>query len=126
MANIHRNIAVIDDDVRVLESLESLFEADGHRVQLFSSAEAFLDSSAISTVDYIISDIGMPNMTGLELLAKVTNSARNTPVVLITGRPTGHSETFYLERGAAGFFRKPCDGSQLLSLINTLSHAPNS
>jgi FixJ family two-component response regulator len=121
MVDIHRSIAIIDDDVRVLESLESLFEADGHQVHLFLSAEAFLASSAANTVDYIVSDIGMPNMTGLELLAKVRSSGRNTPVVLITGRPSKHSETFYLERGAAGFFRKPCDGRQLLSLINTLS-----
>lgn len=126
MIDIHRSIVIIDDDARVLESLESLFEADGHQVQLFSSAEAFLASSAASTVDYIVSDIGLPNMTGLELLAIVRSSVRNTPVVLITGRPSEHSETFCLESGAVGFFRKPCDGRRLLSLINTISQVPNS
>jgi FixJ family two-component response regulator len=125
MVPIHRNVAVIDDDVRVLESLESLFESGGHRVQLFLSAEEFLDSSAVGTVDYIVSDIGMPKMTGLELLERVRSSVRKTPVILITGRPSEHSESFYFEKGAVGFFRKPCDGDRLLSLIDTLSQDPN-
>jgi FixJ family two-component response regulator len=125
MVNVRRSIAVIDDDVRVLESLESLFESSGHRVQLFLSAQEFLDSSAVRTVDYIVSDIGMPNMNGLELLERVRSSVRKTPVILITGRSSQHSENFYFEKGAVGFFRKPCDGNRLLSLIDTLSQDLN-
>jgi len=49
---------VIDDDYRVLESLEDLLELTGYRGRLFASAKQFLDS-AIAEVDCVLSDIGV-------------------------------------------------------------------
>ena len=60
-------IAVIDDDERVLESLENLLESAGHTVCLFTSAQAFLNDKAFAKVDCVISDIGMPAIDGFEL-----------------------------------------------------------
>jgi len=42
------------------------------------------------------------------------------PVVIITGKPSENSESFYLEKGAIGFFRKPLDGEALLKLIESV------
>jgi DNA-binding response OmpR family regulator len=42
------------------------------------------------------------------------------PVVIITGKPSENSETFYLERGAVGFFRKPVDGDALVDLVKSV------
>ena len=57
-------VAVIDDDQRVLESLENLLESAGYTVRLFTSAQAFLKDEAFAKVDCVISDIGMPAIDG--------------------------------------------------------------
>jgi DNA-binding NtrC family response regulator len=59
----------------------------------------------------------MRQINGLGLLQYVKNMRSSIPVVIITGKPSENSESFYLEKGAIGFFRKPLDGEALLNLI---------
>jgi DNA-binding NtrC family response regulator len=59
-------------------------------------------------------------MSGLALLQYVKNSNSAVPVIIITGKPSERSESFYLERGAIGFFRKPVDGDALLELVSSV------
>ena len=79
-------VAVIDDDERVLESLENLLESAGHTVRLFTSAQAFLEDNAFAKVDCVISDIGMPAIDGFELERLARAVRPDLPVILITGR----------------------------------------
>ena len=59
-------IAVVDDDPRLLESLEELLDSAGFATRSFSSASDLLDQG-LSDVDILITDIGMPGMNGFEL-----------------------------------------------------------
>jgi FixJ family two-component response regulator len=59
-------------------------------------------------------------MSGLGLLQYLKNSNSTVPVIIITGKPSARSETFYLESGAVGFFRKPVDGDALVELIGSV------
>ena len=79
-------VAVIDDDERVLESLENLLESAGHTVRLFTSAQAFLEDEAFAKVDCVISDIGMQAIDGFELERLARVARPELPVILITGR----------------------------------------
>src|SRR4029077_16248028 len=79
-------VAVIDDDERVLESLENLLESAGHTVCLFTSAQAFLKDEAFANVDCVISDIGMPAIDGFELERQAKAARPELHVILITGR----------------------------------------
>jgi FixJ family two-component response regulator len=115
-----RSIAVIDDDPRVLESLQNLLTSCGYTAQTYLSAELFLASDGLSQSNCIITDVGMRRMSGLELLQRVRGSHCETPVIIITGKPSAHSESFYLGKGANGFFRKPIDGQTLMSFIDRL------
>ena len=115
------NVVVVDDDYRVLESLESLLESRGHRPQLFSSAGQFLEDVNLEEIDCLISDIDMPRFDGLELLQTVQRKRKNLPVILITGKPSEQSEEFYLSRGARSFLRKPFLGEALLLALDALS-----
>jgi FixJ family two-component response regulator len=110
-------IAVIDDDPRVLESLVNLLSSFGYSAQTYKSAEQFLKSGTLSRTSCIITDVEMRQMSGLGLLQYLRNSNCTVPVIIITGKPLQRSETFYLENGAIGFFRKPVDGDALLELI---------
>jgi FixJ family two-component response regulator len=120
MGVLARTIAVIDDDDRVLESLQNLLASCGYKAETYSSAELFLTSGALSRTSCIITDIEMRRMSGLGLLQHVRSRQSDVPVIIITGKPSENTETFYLDRGANGFFRKPIDGDALLTLINNL------
>ena len=61
-------VAAVDDDQRILESLELLLESADYDVRLFSSATALLESGGLREIDCLISDIGMPVMDGFELV----------------------------------------------------------
>ena len=113
-----RTIAVVDDDLRVLESLVNLLASSGYKAESYCSAEQFLGSGGLSHTSCIITDMEMRQMSGLGLLQHVRSVTTSIPVVIITGKPTDNSESFYLEKGAVGFFRKPVDGDALLDLIS--------
>jgi len=120
MGVLARTIAVIDDDDRVLESLQNLLASCGYKAETYSSADFFLTSGALSRTSCIITDVEMRRMSGLGLLQHVRSRQSDVPVIIVTGKPSENSETFYLDRGANGFFRKPIDGDALLTLINNL------
>jgi FixJ family two-component response regulator len=120
MGMLARTIAVIDDDDRVLESLQNLLASCGYKAETYSSAELFLTSGALSRTSCIVTDVEMRRMSGLGLLQHVRSRQSDVHVIIITGKPSDNPETFYLDRGANGFFRKPIDGDALLTLINNL------
>jgi FixJ family two-component response regulator len=115
-----RTIAVIDDDLRVLESLVNLLTSFGFKAESYKSAEQFLGSGTLSRTSCIVSDVEMRQMSGLGLLQYLKNSNCPVPVIIITGKPSAQSEAFYLENGALGFFRKPVEGDALVELIGSV------
>jgi len=115
-----RTIAIIDDDTRVLESLANLLASSGYKADSYTSAEQFLESDGLAKCCCIITDVEMRKMSGFSLLQHLKNSDSAVPVIIITGKPSERSETFYLESGAVGFFRKPVNGDALLALIGSV------
>jgi len=118
--DIKRTIAVVDDDYRILQSLESLLESAGHSVCLFRSGESFWESGVLSKIDCLISDISMPGMDGFDLLKMIRLDRRNLPVILITGREELMNARPPAELAPHYSFAKPFDGKKLLSAV---SHA---
>jgi len=110
-------IAVIDDDLRVLESLINFLASCGYEAEGFCSAEEFIELGGPQKSSCVITDVEMHQMSGLDLLHHVKGVASSLPVIIITGKPSEKSESFYLERGAVGFFRKPVDGDALADLL---------
>ena len=111
------SIAVIDDDLRVLESLLNLLASCGYQAEGYCSAEQFLESGGLQKSSCIVTDVEMRQMSGLALLLHINNTEVPLPVVIITGKPSENSESYYLEKGAVGFFRKPVDGDALVDLL---------
>ncbi|RUV32721.1 MAG: response regulator [Mesorhizobium sp.] len=107
-------VAVVDDDPRLLESLEDLLESAGYAARSFSSAPALL-ISGLSGLDVLITDIGMPGMDGFELRGLVEKERPELPVFLITGRHEIADQD--RAQGVSGCFRKPFDAQVLLGAI---------
>jgi FixJ family two-component response regulator len=111
-------VAVVDDDFRILESLESLLESAGYGVAVFGSGEAFLQSNAVTTAKCLVTDIRMPNIDGLELQRRIKRQRPELPVILMTAHyDDDEFERRVLEDGAAGFLRKTFNGSEFLRAV---------
>jgi FixJ family two-component response regulator len=107
-------VAIVDDDPRLLESLEDLLESAGYMACSFSSANSLL-LNELSGFDVLITDIGMPGMDGFELRDLVKKARPDLPVFMITGRHEIADQN--RAQGISGFFRKPFDGHVLLAAI---------
>ena len=107
-------VAIVDDDPRLLESVENLLESAGYVSRSFSSAESLI-VSGLSNLDVLITDIGMPGMNGFELRDIVKRARPEVPVFLITGRHEIADQD--RAQGISGFFRKPFDAHALLAAV---------
>jgi FixJ family two-component response regulator len=107
-------VAIVDDDPRLLESLEDLLESAGYVARCFPSAAALLAAGLLG-VNVLITDIGMPGIDGFELRDRVKKARPDLPVFLITGRHEIADQD--RAQGISGFFRKPFDGQTLLAAI---------
>jgi FixJ family two-component response regulator len=110
-------IAVVDDDFRILESLESLLESAGYTAAIFPSGEAFLQSQALTAASCLVTDIRMPNIDGLELHRRVKRQRPELPVIFMTAHFDDEVKRRAVEEGAAGFLRKSFSGSEFLRAI---------
>ena len=120
-ARSRKVVAVVDDDPRILESLEDLLESAEYGVRLHSSGGALL-ASGVSNIDCLITDIGMPVMDGYELRDRVRQLRPELPVFLISGRRDLTPDRTGDDQGPTEFFSKPFDGPALLAAIAEVLH----
>jgi two-component system response regulator FixJ len=110
-------IYVIDDDDAVRESLEFLLRTAGITVRGFDSAKAFLGVLPQIRSGCIITDVRMPDMSGIDLLRKVKELGIAIPVIVITGHGDITLAVEAMKIGAADFLEKPFDDDQLLAAV---------
>jgi FixJ family two-component response regulator len=110
-------VATVDDDRRVLESVQSVLESAGYEAVIFESAEAFLLSGALSRVACVIADVRLPGMDGTELQRRIRWERRELPVILITAHDDDDVRQQALRDGALAFLVKPFDGGELLDQV---------
>jgi len=117
-------VAVVDDDQRILESLETLLESAEYAVRPFSSAKALLESGYLSEADCLISDIDMPMMDGFELLRAVRAIRPELPIILITGHPDLLNRLPLIGPDYYRMFTKPFNGQELLTAVSNALRSP--
>lgn len=110
-------VSIIDDDEPLCSSLADLLRSVGYRVEQYLSAETFLTSSNLFSLDCILADIHMPGMSGLDLLQKLHELGITTPVILITALPDKHLDDEAISRGAQCLLRKPFATNSLLVCV---------
>jgi FixJ family two-component response regulator len=115
--NSQPSVAIVDDDLRIRESLESLLESAGVKVRVFPLAEEFLSGDSLATTSCLITDIRMPGMDGLDLQRRVRLLSPELPVIFITAHHDEAAEQRAFAQGATFFFHKPFDADELLRSI---------
>src|SRR5262245_37529517 len=111
-------VVAIDDDRRVRDSIQSVLESAGYEALMFGSAEEFLDSGALPRASYVIADVRLPGLDGLELQRRIRQRRTQLPVIFITAHDDEGIRQRALRDGAAAFMVKPFDAAKLLERID--------
>ncbi len=111
-------IAVVDDDHAVRESLRFLLEVAGNTVVAFASAAEFIRSEC-QQIGCLILDHHMPGMTGLELVEQLRTSGVTVPVMLITGSKSQEMLARAAALGVGKVLEKPVDDAELLDFVDS-------
>src|SRR5262249_11301039 len=78
-------VFLVDDDVWVRESLQTLIHDEGWQPETFASAQEFLDRPREFTPSCLVLDISLPGLNGLELQKRVAVERTDRPIIFITG-----------------------------------------
>jgi len=112
-------VYVIDDDEAVRQSLEFLLKTSGITVLGFESAKVFLEKLPHIKSGCIITDVRMPEITGIDLLRRIRDSGVDIPVIVITGHGDVSLAVEAMKVGAVDFLEKPFDDEALLSSVRS-------
>jgi FixJ family two-component response regulator len=110
-------VFVIDDDASVRASLQSLFESVGFRVQLYSSADEFLQSERPDLPCCLVLDVRLPGLSGLEFQSELAKMGTDLPIIFMTGHGDIPMTVQAMKAGAVEFLTKPCRDQQLLDAV---------
>src|SRR5712692_4575859 len=114
------HILIVDDDAALLEALPQALSLRIPGVQVVTSDSTLEALERIQKYDYdvIVSDIKMPGMDGLALLAKIKELRPETPTLLITGHGEHNLAVQALRGGAYDFIQKPIDRDYLVAALH--------
>jgi FixJ family two-component response regulator len=110
-------VFIVDDDVSVRESLESLIQNEGWQAETFSSAHQFLDRPRCAVPSCLVLDISLPGLNGLDLQKRVAVERTDLPIIFLTGHGDIPKTVQAMKVGAVEFLTKPFNDEVLLSAI---------
>lgn len=110
-------ILVVDDEPSIRIALSDLLEADGHRVEAVEHAPAAIGALDAEAWDLVLSDLRMPAMDGLELLAEVRSRHPSVVFVLITAHGDERTAVRALREGAYSYLPKPFDNEEVRAVV---------
>ena len=110
-------VHVIDDDDAARDALAFLLRTDNFSVHAYDSAKAFLSALPAAEEGCVVTDVRMPEMTGLELLRRLKGSGNSWPVIVMTGQADVPIAIEAIKSGAVDFIEKPYDADVLLGAV---------
>lgn len=120
MSQAKQLISVVDDDPSMSRMLCRAIKAAGLCVDVFGSAEEFLDSDARQASVCLILDVNLPGMSGLELQQRLNASRQEVPIIFMSAQADEATQSRAFEAGAVGFLRKPFSIESLLSTLHSI------
>lgn len=117
MAATSTTFFIVDDDDFVRDALKTLLKSAGFKVEVFGSAQEFLDSGHYNG-GLLILDVRMPGMDGLALQKKLVALGATLPIIFITAHEDIQARTKAMAAGAAAFLQKPLEDYVLLGCID--------
>jgi FixJ family two-component response regulator len=109
-------VFIVDDDISVRESLESLVLSGGWQAETFASAKDFLDRPRVAAPSCLVLDVNLPDLSGLDLQKRVVDRI-DMPLIFITGYGDVPTTVQAMKAGALEFLTKPYRGEVVLAAI---------
>ena len=114
------NIAVIDDDLRILEYMEAILVKENLNVFLFDNGRSFVESLKEKKFDLLIMDLVMPDIDGFKLLEYLNKKKLNTPVIIYTGLKDKQKIVESTRHGVVSYMIKPVKPEMIINKINEI------
>ncbi len=111
------SILIVDDELSMREFLKILLEKDGHEVIAAADGASALELAARHEFDLAISDIRMPGMSGLDLLAELKKNRPGLPVILVTAFASPDDAVTAMKNGAFDYITKPFNVEEIKEVI---------
>jgi two-component system response regulator FixJ len=112
-------IHIIDDDSAMRESLSLMLTIEGYTIRTHESARTFLDAVRQDESGCVVTDVRMPEISGIDLLTTMKMKERriSMPIIVITGHADIQLAVQAMKQGAFDFLEKPFDGDALLASV---------
>jgi len=119
------NVLIVDDSLSMRSVIKKTIKVSGFKVgEYFEAADGkeALKILADAWVDLVLTDINMPNMNGLELIAKMHADQifKSIPVVMVTTEGSEKSIQKSMEMGAKGYIKKPFQPEDIKRVLNSI------
>jgi FixJ family two-component response regulator len=115
--NMQSTAYLLDRDISSRRNIENLLITAGYNVKAFTSFEEFENVLGPDISGFIIIDIGMLRMSGVEFLNILKNQGISAPIIVVSADDDTSSMKKAKELKAVSFFRKPVDGTALLDTV---------
>ena len=112
-------IAIVDDDEAVRKAMKTLLRSLGYNASTFGSAEEFIDSEQVDDTSFLITDLHMPGLSGLDLQDRLIAKGHRIPIIFITGFPDYTARARAMRAGALAFLTKPINQHDLIDHLET-------
>jgi FixJ family two-component response regulator len=113
------SVAIVEDDIYVLRSMDRLLRAAGCRTQTFTSAEEFLGQLNSNVFSCLLLDVRLEGMNGLELQGQLFRSHHKVPIVFVTAVDLEEVKAAALQAGAIAYLPKPVNEGDLLNAVHS-------
>ncbi|MHC9538782.1 MAG: sigma-54-dependent transcriptional regulator [Vulcanimicrobiota bacterium] len=110
-------ILVVDDAPVVLRVIRKILSSRGYIIITANSALEAISTLESESIDLVITDYKMPNVSGLDLIRHIRENFKNTEVIMITGYPSIEGAVEAVKTGAEEYLTKPFTGEELLSAV---------
>lgn len=110
-------ILIVDDDENIRKVLETILEDEGYTVESAETAKKGIEKSEKSFYNLALIDVRLPDMEGIELLAKMRDTKPKMRKIIITGYPTLQNAAAAVNKGADAYVMKPFDVEKILQTI---------
>lgn len=111
-------VAIVDDDLSVRTALHNLLRSVSYKTLLFESAEAVLQSEVLSDINFMVLDVKLKGISGIELFEQLSAAGVIIPTVFISGHADLNTQLRIARAGAVLFLPKPVDVELLLTIID--------
>jgi DNA-binding NtrC family response regulator len=112
-------ILIVDDELEIRESLETLLQFEGYTVSVAGTAREGMAQIDENSFDVVLLDLALPDKNGMDVLAEIREQHSEQPVIMITAYGTVENAVCAMQSGATNFIQKPWDNEKLLADVRS-------